>query len=113
MAVLGERPMTDHNPFHIAQRQLDEAARILKLDPAIHEDFLSKVVVATSADGSAAVLAGGELEPRFMDGAAILATTREGAALSADEGGVRLIVPWDRKPGRWAKRIVSLELREG
>jgi glutamate dehydrogenase (NAD(P)+) len=37
MAVLGERPMTDHNPFHIAQRQLDEAARILKLDPAIHE----------------------------------------------------------------------------
>src|SRR5262250_3066455 len=37
MAVLGDRPMTDHNPFHIAQRQLDEAARILKLDPAIHE----------------------------------------------------------------------------
>jgi glutamate dehydrogenase (NAD(P)+) len=29
--------MTDHNPFHIAQRQLDEAARILKLDPGIHE----------------------------------------------------------------------------
>ena len=26
-----------NNPFHIAQRQLDEAARILKLDPAIHE----------------------------------------------------------------------------
>jgi len=25
-----------NNPFHIAQRQLDEAARILKLDPAIH-----------------------------------------------------------------------------
>lgn len=37
MAVIGERPMTDHNPFHIAQRQLDEAARILKLDPGIHE----------------------------------------------------------------------------
>ena len=29
--------MADHNPFHIAQRQLDEAAKILKLDPAIHE----------------------------------------------------------------------------
>ena len=25
------------NPFHIAQQQLDEAARILKLDPAVHE----------------------------------------------------------------------------
>ena len=29
--------MADHNPFHIAQRQLDEAAKILKLDSAIHE----------------------------------------------------------------------------
>jgi glutamate dehydrogenase (NAD(P)+) len=29
--------MADHNPFHIAQRQLDEAAKILKLDPAVHE----------------------------------------------------------------------------
>jgi glutamate dehydrogenase (NAD(P)+) len=37
MAVMGERVMTDHNPFHIAQRQLDEAAKILKLDPGIHE----------------------------------------------------------------------------
>ncbi len=24
------------NPFHIAQRQLDDAAKILKLDPAVH-----------------------------------------------------------------------------
>jgi glutamate dehydrogenase (NAD(P)+) len=33
----GDRRMADHNPFHIAQRQLDEAAKILKLDAAIHE----------------------------------------------------------------------------
>ena len=25
-----------HNPFRIAQRQLDDAARILRLDPAMH-----------------------------------------------------------------------------
>lgn len=88
----------------------------IRLDPKWHEDFLSKVIVATSADGNVVVLAGGELEPRFMDGPAILATTREGAPLAddaSDEGGVRLVVPWDRKPGRWSKRIVSLELREG
>jgi len=28
--------MSDHNPFVIAQRQLDEAAAILGLDPATH-----------------------------------------------------------------------------
>lgn len=27
----------DHNPFKIAQQQLDEAASVLKLDPAVHE----------------------------------------------------------------------------
>ncbi len=28
---------TSHNPFSIAQRQLDEAAQVLKLEPAVHE----------------------------------------------------------------------------
>ena len=28
---------TNHNPFQTAQQQLDEAAKVLKLDPAVHE----------------------------------------------------------------------------
>ena len=30
-------PNTQLNPFEIAQRQLDEAAALLRLDPAVHE----------------------------------------------------------------------------
>lgn len=34
---VGEGSDSELNPFHIAQRQLDEAAQILKLDPAVHQ----------------------------------------------------------------------------
>lgn len=88
-----------------------EAAGI-RSNPEVNEDFMNKVIVATSADGHAVVIAGGEIEPRFQNGDVILATQHEGSALPAGEG-LRLIVPFDRKPGRWAKDLVSIELREG
>jgi hypothetical protein len=85
----------------------------IQLNPKVHEDFLSKVVVVRGADGHAIVIAGGEIEPRFMDGDVIVATQRDGNALPSEEGASRLVVPFDLKPGRWAKGIVSIELREG
>ncbi len=89
-----------------------EAAGI-QLNPEVNEDFLNKIVIATSADGHAVVIAGGEIEPRFMNGDVIIATQHDGAPLAEAEGGLRLMVPFDRKPGRWAKNLVSIELREG
>lgn len=82
----------------------------IQIDEAQHEDFVGKVVVASSTDGHSVVIAGGEIEPRFMNGDAIIATTRDGQPIE-DEGGVRLMVPYDKKPGRWAKFISRLELR--
>jgi DMSO/TMAO reductase YedYZ molybdopterin-dependent catalytic subunit len=82
----------------------------IQIDERQHEDFVGKVVVASSTDGHSVVIAGGEIEPRFMNGDAIIATTRDGKPLE-DEGGVRLMVPYDKKPGRWAKFITRLELR--
>ncbi len=35
--AIGLSSMGEHNPFLIAQRQLDEAAAIMNLDPAVHE----------------------------------------------------------------------------
>lgn len=87
---------------------LDHAG--IQIDEAQHEDFVGKVVVASSTDGHSVVIAGGEIEPRFMNGDAIIATTRDGQPID-DEGGVRLMVPYDKKPGRWAKFITRLDLR--
>lgn len=81
----------------------------IRLDPDQHEDFLGKVVVVSSRDGHAVVIAGGEIEPRFQNGDVILATSHDGVAI---EDGLRLVVPFDRKPGRWAKDIVRVELRQ-
>lgn len=85
----------------------------LRLDENANEDFLGKVVVARSADGSAVVLAGGEIEPRFMNGNALVAARRDGVPLEDGEGPFRLVVPYDRNPGRWAKQLIGLEFREG
>jgi hypothetical protein len=72
------------------------------MDPAVNEDFINKVVIARSSDGYATVIAGGEIEPRFMDAPVVLVPEADGT--------FRLIVPYDRAIGRNAKGITSLEL---
>jgi DMSO/TMAO reductase YedYZ molybdopterin-dependent catalytic subunit len=90
---------------------LEDAGPIL--DETVREDILSKVVIARSADGHTAVIAGGEIEPRFMNGGALIATHRDGAPLPDDEGPLRLVVPYDRAPGRFVARLASIELADG
>jgi hypothetical protein len=72
------------------------------MDPAVNEDFLNKVLVVRSADGYATVIAGGEIEPRFMNADVILS--------AQDNGSFRLIVPYDKSIGRNAKNIARIEL---
>lgn len=91
-------------------RLLEQAG--MHLDAAVNEDVLQKVVVATSADGHPVVIACGEIEPRFMAGQVIVATHRDGVPLGPEEGPARLVVPYDRKPGRWARNLVSFDFRE-
>jgi hypothetical protein len=83
-----------------------------QLDPDAREPFLSKVVLARGREGYTVVVAGGEIEPRFMNGQAIVATHRNGEPLPADEGPFRLVLPFDRAPGRFVARLSSLELRD-
>jgi DMSO/TMAO reductase YedYZ molybdopterin-dependent catalytic subunit len=89
---------------------LDDAG--LVADPAIDEDILRRIVVATSADGSVAVVAVGEIEPRFMAGHALVATSVDGQPLPPDQGPFRLVAPYDKVVGRALKRLRSLEVRQ-
>lgn len=72
------------------------------MDPAVNEDFINKAIVARSNDGYATVIAGGEIEPRFMNAAAVL--------VPEEDGSFRLVVPYDKLIGRNAKSITSIEL---
>ena len=82
----------------------------VRIDPDLREDVLGKVVVVRSEDGYAAVIAAGEIEPRFMAGPVIVADRRAAGPLTESEGAFRLIVPCDGAAGRSVKRLASLEL---
>jgi hypothetical protein len=88
-----------------------DAAGIV-LDPNIHEHFLRKVVVASSADGFAVVIAGGEIEPRFQDLDVIVAIADENGPLGEEDGAIRLAVPDERSIARHVRALSRLEVRE-
>jgi DMSO/TMAO reductase YedYZ molybdopterin-dependent catalytic subunit len=111
-------PATGHGDFLQPSRRytgvplftlLEDAG--MKLDPAINEDILRKVVVVRSTDGYGVVIAAGEIEPRFMSGDVIVATACEGQPLG-DDGHFRLVVPYDKVIGRAVKCLASIELIE-
>ncbi len=90
---------------------LEDAGLIL--DDAINEDILRRIVIVRGADGRAAAIAPGEIEPRFMAGQALLATHCDGAPLPPEDGAIRLIVPHDRAEGRLIRQVQSIEVRQG
>jgi hypothetical protein len=85
----------------------------IRLDENAHEPFLRKIVVARDAEGYAVVIAGGEIEPRFQNAPFIVALTEAGRPIDDDDGGLRLIAPYDLAGARSVKGIASLEVREG
>ena len=72
---------------------------------------LTTYVVVQAADGYRVVFSLAEFDPGFTDRIAILVDSRNGAPLPADEGPYRLIVPDEKRPARWARQVVRIELR--
>ncbi|HEY7268575.1 MAG TPA: molybdopterin-dependent oxidoreductase, partial [Dehalococcoidia bacterium] len=77
----------------------------IQRDPNVNEDFLRRIVVAHGADGYVSVIAGGELDPRFMNGAALISPE--------DDGSMRLVVPFDRGAVRGVKALAAIEVLDG
>ena len=68
---------------------------------------LQHTLVARSADGYAAVLAIGEIDPQFEGKPVIIAYKQDGVVL----GAPRLVVPGDRRAGRNVRDLVSIEVQ--
>lgn len=66
-------------------------------------------IVATGTDGYQAVIAMGEIAPRFGNVPVLLAYEVDGQTLG-DEGFVRLIVPHDIRGGRSVANLARLEV---
>lgn len=72
---------------------------------------LALFLVADAADGYRAVFALPELDPAFTDQTIILADRRDGKPLSEAEGAWRIVVPGEKRQGRWVRQVVALTIR--
>ncbi len=72
---------------------------------------LSCYVVASGSDGYAAVISLAEIDPAFHSGEVIVADTMNGAPIDPKSGPFKLVVTEDRRPARWVRNLVNIELR--
>ena len=72
---------------------------------------LGTYVLVQGADGYRVVFALADFDASFTDRIAILADRKDGAPLADTEGPFHLIVPGERRPARWVRQVVRIELR--
>jgi DMSO/TMAO reductase YedYZ molybdopterin-dependent catalytic subunit len=82
---------------------------VIANDPAVKNDGLGKIVVATGNDGYRVAFSLGELDPAFGNQPDLIAYEADGKPIGPN-GFARLIVPNDAKGGRYVSRLVSLQV---
>jgi len=71
---------------------------------------LRLIVVARARDSYEVVYALAEFDPAFNDRTILLVDRQDGQPLGEGAGPLRLLVPGDKRPARWARMIVSLDV---
>ncbi len=71
---------------------------------------MTKIVRITAADGYQVVFSLAELDADFSHTTVLLADRHEGRPLTVEDGPYRLVVPGDKRAGRWVRNIKSIEL---
>jgi len=73
---------------------------------------LAFYVVAEAADGYKVVYAIPEFDDGFTDGLILVADRKDGEALGAKEGPLRIVVPWEKRQARWIRQLTALRIRQ-
>lgn len=88
---------------------------LAKVDLPIGEKFhstgASYYLVAEGRDGYRATFAWAELDPGFMDKAVYVVTKRDGKALADKDGPFQLVVPGEKRNGRWVRQVTALRIK--
>ena len=74
---------------------------------------LAAYLVVEASDGYRAVFALPELDPAFTDRVILLADRRDGKPLDDRHGPLRVIVPGEKRHGRWVRQVVTLKVGKG
>lgn len=71
---------------------------------------LATFLLVEAADNYQAVFALPELDPAFNDKVVLLVDKRDGEGLSKAEGPLRLVIPDEKKAGRWVRQVTVLKI---
>lgn len=80
------------------------------LGAKLHGKPLGLIVIATGADGYRAVYSLAEIDPEFHNGHVILADHVDGQPVGDKEGPLKLVNTEDKRPARWVRNLVSLQV---
>ena len=69
---------------------------------------MALAVVAEGTDGYRTVFSLAELDDDFAAEAVLIVDSTDGQPLGADQGPLRLVVPGDRRQGRWVRMLKSI-----
>jgi len=72
---------------------------------------MTLVVVADASDKYRAVFSLAELDGEFAGVQVIVADTEDGKALDSHHGPVQLVVPGDKRQGRWVRMLKSISVQ--
>jgi DMSO/TMAO reductase YedYZ molybdopterin-dependent catalytic subunit len=72
---------------------------------------LALFLIVGASDGYHAVFALPELDHAFTDRIIILADRRDDKPLAEQEGPLRIVVPDEKREGRWVRQVVTLTIR--
>ena len=80
----------------------------IPMGPEVRGQRLTESIRVSARDGYQVTFALAELEPDFRDNPSVLCYQKDGAAIALAEGPFRLIVPDDKKHGRWVRQVDAL-----
>ncbi len=71
---------------------------------------LAASVVVTGADGYRAAFGLAEFDAQFTDRVAIIADRKDGAVLPTNAAPFQLIITGEKRPARWVRQVIAIEL---
>lgn len=105
-----EHDGSEHNYVGVALAEVLRPAGV-QFGDKLRGENLAMFLVVQAADRYRAVFALPELDPAFTDTQIILAYSRDGKPLSEKDGPVRIVVPNEKRQGRWVRQVVALTIR--
>jgi hypothetical protein len=77
-----------------------------------HSTAASYYMLVEAKDGYRAVFAWAELDSTFMDKAVYVVTSRDGKPLPQKDGPFQLVVPGEKRSGRWVRQVTALTVKQ-